>query len=197
MLFRSHYWETLKRNPGPWTYVDDPLLINDDTCVIGYEEFVYFLPYVQRFLYGVGDEGTGRQSSLHVFHRHDIKQTEIRLRPNEAAITLDVLRTRLYFFYDIDVALLVLEVAGSDLPLRDAIDIMDRFGRPYAPAWDAAMHGAHSPEKVTFLGEGGALLAESDYGDQAKYLALVRDSRQTPISRHWEYLLQPDRKSVV
>ena len=186
-----HYWETLKRNPGPWSYVDDPLLINDATCVIGYEEFVYFLPYVQRFLYGVGDEGTGRQSSLHVFHRRDIKQTEIRLRPNEAAITLDVLRTRLYFFYDIDVALLVLEVAGSDLPLRDAIDIMDRFGRPYAPAWDAAMHGAHSPEKVTFLGEGGALLAESDYGDQAKYLALVRDSRQTPISRHWEYLLQP------
>ena len=186
-----HYWETLKRNPGPWSYVDDPLLINDATCVIGYEEFVYFLPYVQRFLYGVGDEGAGRQSSLHVFHRHDIKQTEIRLRPNEAAITLDVLRTRLYFFYDIDVALLVLEVAGSDLPLRDVIDIMDRFGRAYAPAWDASMHGAHSPEKVTFLGEGGAVLAESDYGDQAKYLALVRDSRQTPISRHWEYLLQP------
>ena len=45
-----HYWETLKRHPGPWTYVEDPLLINDDTCVLGYEEIVYFLPYVQRFL---------------------------------------------------------------------------------------------------------------------------------------------------
>ncbi len=186
-----HYWETLKRNPGPWTYVDDPLLINDDTCVIGYEEFVYFLPYVQRFLYGVGDEGAGRQSSLHVFHRHDIKQAQIRLRPGEDAITLDVLRVRMYFFYDIDVALLVFEVAGNDLPLPDVVDIMDRFGRPYPPAWDAAMHGAHSPEQVTFLGEGGALLAESDYGDQSRYLSLVQNSRQTPISKHWEYLLAP------
>ena len=73
------------------------------------------------------------------------------------------------------------EIAGNDLPLSDVVDIMDRFGRPYAPAWDAAMHGAHSPEKVTFLGEGGVALAESDYGDQAKYLNLVRHSRQTPI----------------
>ncbi len=186
-----HYWETLKRHPGPWTYVDDPLLINDDTCVIGYEEFVYFLPYVQRFLYGVGDEGAGRQSSLHVFNRHDIKHAQIQLRPDETAITLDVLRTRLYFFYDIDVALIVLEIAGNNLPLPDVVDIMDRFGRPYAPAWDAAMHGAHSPDKVTFLGEGGAVLAESDYSDQSRYLSLVRNSRQTPISKHWEYLLQP------
>ena len=93
-----HYWETLKRQPRPWTYVDDPLLINDETCVMGYEEFVYFLPYVQRFLYGVGDEGAGRQSSLHVFRRHDIKQARIQLRPGDGEITLDVKRTRVYFF---------------------------------------------------------------------------------------------------
>ena len=186
-----HYWETLKRNPGPWTYVDDPLLINDDTCVIGYEEFVYFLPYVQRFLYGVGDEGAGRQSSLHVFHRHDIKQAQIRLRPGDAAITLEVLRVRMYFFYDIDVALLVFEVSGRDLPLPDVVDIMDRFGRPYPPAWDASMHGAHSPEQVTFLGEDRTVLTTSDYGDQSRYLSLVQNSRQTPISKHWEYLLAP------
>ena len=95
------------------------------------------------------------------------------------------------FFYDIDVALLVLEVAGNELPLADAVEIMDRFGRPYPPAWDALMHGAHSPDMVTFIGENGAILAESDYRDQSKYLSLVRNSRQTPISCHWEYLLQP------
>lgn len=186
-----HYWETLKRKPGPWTYVEDPLLINDDTCVIGYEEFVYFLPYVQRFLYGVGDEGAGRQSSLHVFRRTDIKQAHVQLRPDGAGMTLDVVRARLYFFYDIDVALLVFEVAGNDLPLPDVVDFMDRFGRPYPAAWDASLHAAHSPDKVTFLGEGGTVLAESDYTDQLKYVGLVRDSRQTPISRHWEYLLEP------
>ena len=186
-----HYWETLKRNPGPWTYVEDPLLINDDTCVIGYEEFVYFLPYVQRFLYGVGDEGVVRQSSLHVFRRKDIKHARMQLRPDEAPLLLDVVRTRLYFFYDIDIALLVVEVAGKNLPLSDVVDIMDRFGRPYPPAWDAQANAVHSPASVTFLGEGETTLVESDYSDQAKYIGLVKNSRQTPISKHWEYLLQP------
>ena len=43
------YWDMLKRRPGPWEFVEDALLIEDTSCLAGYEEFVYFLPYVQRF----------------------------------------------------------------------------------------------------------------------------------------------------
>jgi hypothetical protein len=74
-----HYWDMLKRNPGPWQYVADTLLIEDESCIAGYEEFVHFLPYVQRFLYGVGDEGRGAQSSLYAFKREDIAKVEVEL----------------------------------------------------------------------------------------------------------------------
>lgn len=185
-----HYWDILSRNPGAWQYVADPLLINDATCGLGYEEFVYFLPYVQRFLYGVGDEGQGAQASLHVFRRDDIDSVRVTLQ-DRAPISLKVQRARLYFFYDIDVALAVMEVRGRDIPLADAVEIMDRFGRPYPPAWDADKQGAHCIENVSFYDAAGDLLSASDYGDREKYLDLVRNQRQTPLSLHWEFLLSP------
>ena len=123
-------------------------MVEDDSCVTGYEEFVYFLPYVQRFLYGVGDEERGAQSSLHTFTRDDIARVEVALTAESKLITLDVLRTRIYFFYDIDVAVAVLEVAGKNIALADAVEIMDRFGRPYAPAWVGPDQGAHCPHRV-------------------------------------------------
>ena len=92
------YWDMLKRKPGPWKFVKDALLIEDESCLAGYEEFVYFLPYVQRFLYGVGDDGQGAQSSLYAFERTDLKQVRLQTDPAAAEITLDVRRARLYFF---------------------------------------------------------------------------------------------------
>ena len=189
------FWDMLKRRPGPWEFVDDALLIEDESCLAGYEEFVYFLPYVQRFLYGVGDEGRGAQSSLHAFQRHDLKEVRLRAEPNSEEIALLVKRARLYFFYDIDIALAVLEVAGENIALDTAVEIMDRFGRPYPPAWEADGGGAHCLYSVEFWGSddagGATLLSKSDYGDREKYLELVRNQRQTPLSLHWEYFLSP------
>ncbi|MBC7623917.1 MAG: hypothetical protein H7232_11065 [Aeromicrobium sp.] len=186
-----HYWDVLKRKPGPWKYAADTLLIEDESCVAGYEEFVYFLPYVQRFLYGVGDEGRGAQSSLYAFTREDIAKVEVELVKDAPTIHLSVLRARLYFFYDIDVAVAVLEVAGKDIPLADAVELIDRFGRPYAPAWESLDRGAHCPYRVAFRGHDGALLSQSDYGDRDKFIDLVRSERQTPLSMHWEFFLSP------
>ena len=186
-----HYWDVLKRKPGPWKYAADTLLIEDESCVAGYEEFVYFLPYVQRFLYGVGDAGRGAQSSLYAFTRDDIAKVEVELVKGAQTIHLDVLRARLYFFYDIDVAVAVLEVAGKDIPLADAVELIDRFGRPYAPAWESLDRGAHCPYRVAFRGHDGALLSQSDYGDRYKFIDLVRSERQTPLSMHWEFFLSP------
>ena len=189
------FWDMLKRRPGPWEFVEDALLIEDETCLAGYEEFVYFLPYVQRFLYGVGDEGRGAQSSLHTFQRHDMKEVRVRLEAGADEISMQVRRARLYFFYDIDVALAVLEVAGKDIPLEAAVEIMDRFGRPYPPAWEPNGRGAHCLHSVEFWGLDAAgvpaLLSKSDYEDREKYLELVRHQRQTPLSLHWEFFLSP------
>ncbi len=191
------FWDMLKKNPGPWKSVDDLLLIEDQSCLAGYQEFVYFLPYVQRFLYGVGDEGRGAQSSLHVFQRQDIKEVRIQVERDGNTIVLAVKRARLYFFYDIDIAIATLEVHGRNIALQDAVEIMDRFGRPYAPAWEPAGRGAHCLYRVEFWGDTQSedgepqLLSAADYGDREKYLDLVKSSRQTTLSLHWEFFLSP------
>ncbi|MBL8520116.1 MAG: hypothetical protein JNK75_05525 [Betaproteobacteria bacterium] len=191
------YWDTLKKNPGPWESVEDLLLIEDQSCLAGYQEFVYFLPYVQRFLYGVGDEGRGAQSSLHVFQRRDIKEVRIQVERDGGTLVLAVKRARLYFFYDVDIAIATLEVHGRDIALQDAVEIMDRFGRPYAPAWEDSGRGAHCLYRVEFWGDAKSedgepqLLSAADYGDREKYLELVKASRQTTLSLHWEFFLSP------
>lgn len=188
--FATH-WDVLRAHPGPWQEVKDNLLVEDESCQSGYQEFVYFLPYVQRFLYGFGEADAQTPSSLHMFLRDDIATIRVRLREDDPPIDLAVARTRLVFFYDQDVAILTLEVTARDLPLRDAIEVMDRFGRPYPPYWEGPAQGAHCTFEAQFLDAAGRLLSASDYGDRDKYVGLVRDIKQTPLSLHWEYLLQP------
>lgn len=185
------YWDILSRNPGAWKKVADPLLVDDETCQAGYEEFVYFLPYVQRFLYGIGEEGKISQASMRIFRREDIACIRVVLHAGLAPIDLEVGRLRLYFFNDVDIAILAFEVFAYDLPLEQAVELLDRFGRPYPPAWEGVGQGAHCTEGVMFLDADGNELVRSDYGDRGRYLDLVRKARQTPLAQHWEYLLQP------
>jgi hypothetical protein len=172
--FATH-WDVLRAHPGPWKEVKDNLLVDDESCLSGYQEFVYFLPYVQRFLYGFGEADAQTPSSLHMFRRDDIATARVRVREGDAPIDLAVARTRLVFFYDQDVAILAFEVVARDLPLEDAIELMDRFGRPYPPHWDGPRQGAHCSYSVELLDAGGNLLSASDYGDRDKYVGLVRD----------------------
>ena len=188
--FATHR-DALRAHGGAWREVTDNLLVEDETCQTGYQEFVYFLPYVQRFLYGFGESDAQTPASLHMFHRDDIATARVRLRAEREPIDLAVARTRLVFFYDQDVAILALEVAGHDLPLEDAIELMDRFGRPYPPYWEGPGQGAHCTYQVEFLDAAGRPLSTSDFGERDKYVGLVRDVKQTPLSRHWEFLLQP------
>jgi hypothetical protein len=187
----ANHWDVLRAHPGPWKEVRDNLLVEDESCQTGYQEFVYFLPYVQRFLYGFGEADAQTPSSLHMFRRDDIATVRVRLRADDGPIDLAVARTRLVFFYDQDIALLALEVTARDIALEDAIELMDRFGRPYPPYWDGPGQGAHCTYQVVFLRDNGELVSASDYGDRDKYVGLVRDIKQTPLSLHWEYLLHP------
>ena len=87
-----------------------------------YKEFVTFLPYVQRFLYGEGigaDGGDGYGGSpIRVFRRHDVSQARITFPGDPQPVVFDIAHVDLYFFYDIDIAILVVEIAGEKLPLR-------------------------------------------------------------------------------
>ena len=112
-----------------------------------YNEFVSFLPYVQRFLYGEGRSQSGAVatagSPMRVFRRSDVKALRAVTHPGAASVVLDIAHVDLYFFLDLDLVLLNVEVSASDLTLVQAQDLLYRFGRGYPASWDAEGHPKH------------------------------------------------------
>src|SRR5436190_2891400 len=114
----QNHWELLQSDPA-WHEVADEF--GDDLGEFHerhYSEFVTFLPYVQRMLYGEG-RGCGNipgESPLRVFRRSDVKKVRLTYPGDEAnPITFDVAHVDLYFFYDLDVVLLVVEISCNEL----------------------------------------------------------------------------------
>ena len=113
-----------------------------------YHEFVTFLPYVQHFLYGEGraardDDDDGGGAPMRVFRRRDVAAVRVTARAGAEPITLRVQHVDLYFFFDVDVVLLNVEVEASGLMLGQAQELMYRFGRGYPPGWDAQGEPLH------------------------------------------------------
>jgi len=114
-----HYWELLtSAENSPWEelldeFVVDPAQFQERH----YREFVTFLPHVQRFLYGEesksGHSGN-RESPLRVYRRNDISAVRLHLDQQLEAAVLNIKHVDLYFFYDVDVVMLVLEVHAPD-----------------------------------------------------------------------------------
>ena len=161
-----------------------------------YNEFVTFLPYVQRFLYGQGRARRGGSdaasgSPMRVFRRRDITAVRVVPRPGDAPVTLQVVHVDLYFFYGVDIVLLNVEVAGTELPLAVAQELMYRFGRAYPGGWDASGQALHCLADVQWLGADGSVLARSDAQDRESFLAHVAEHRAPRISAHWKFVLAP------
>ena len=161
-----------------------------------YNEFVTFLPYVQRFLYGEGrrQRGAGDASlgsPMRVFRRRDLAAVRVVPRPGDAALTLQVVHVDLYFFYGVDIVLLNVEVAADDLPLSLAQELMYRFGRAYPAGWDAEGQAQHCLAEVEWLDDQGRVLARSDAQQRDAFLAHVAEHRAPRISAHWEHVLSP------
>jgi hypothetical protein len=161
-----------------------------------YNEFVTFLPYVQRFLYGEGRaareaDGPSERSPMRVFRRHDVAQVRVQPRAGDPALTLDVIHVDLYFFYGVDIVLLNVEVAGDELPLALAEELMYRFGRAYPAGWYADGRPQHSLTRCEWLDREGRVLAASDARERDAYLAHVAEHRAPRIASHWEYVLAP------
>ena len=135
---RRKPWKLLRElgDASPWREVVDEY--NGDSGSFHerhYNEFVTFLPYVQQFLYGEGrarrtadDAGTG--SPMSVFRRRDIARVRLTSPTQAAPVLLEIVHIDLYFFYDVDLVLLNVEVAGTDLLLDAAQDLLYRFGPP-------------------------------------------------------------------
>lgn len=161
-----------------------------------YNEFVTFLPYVQRFLYGEGRHARGSggrdaDAPMRVFRREDIARVRVVARPGDAPVTLEIIHVDLYFFFDVDVVLLNLELAANDLSLAQAQEQLYRFGRGYPAGWDAHGHALHTAHSVEWLDAQGAVLARSDAQQRELFLAHVAEHRAPRIATHWAFMLRP------
>ncbi len=204
------HWEHLAK-PGPdnpWFELDDEFGDPAEFQARHYNEFVTFLPPVQRFLYG---QGLGRsvskvygESPIRVMRRADIAKARVTLDRGDEPITLTVAHVDLYFFFDIDIALLALEVYVDDIAFETAQNLMFRFGRAYPAYWEAESgRGGHCPWKVEWLSLDDKVLATSDYECREKFLSFVCRHRAPTTAAHWEFLMSPlvlhhaDKKGLV
>ncbi len=189
-------WERLATG-GPWHEVVDEVVGGQRLQERHYSEFVTFLPYVQRFLYGEAqrgpddDDAVHRGSPMRVFRRHDIEAARVVVQPGAAPLSLKVEHIDLYFFYDLDLVLLNVEVSAQDLALEQVQELMYRFGRGYPGGWQADGTALHSLYELEWLGAGGAVLARSDAQQRDLFLAFVAEHRAPRIAAHWAYLLEP------
>ena len=197
---KGRHWEAFERDaqPHPWHRIDDEF--TDDPSNFRerhYREFVSFLPYVQRFLYGEGRNDTASVSTptgnspMHVFRRKDINALRLTLRPDQAPVTLHIVHADLYFFDDLELVQLNLEVRASNMPLATVRDILFRFGRAYPSGWDEGGDGLHNVHLAEWLAADGSVMARSDTEHREKYLSFVCQHRSPCISEHWASLLQP------
>jgi len=195
----QRHWEVLDRDTAsPWHELADEF-----TGVPGqfherhYNEFVTFLPYVQRFLYGegriqrsAGGEDAGA-SPMRVYRRDDVAAVRLVACEGAPPLELSIAHVDLYFFFDIDVVLLNVEVFADEVPLDLAQEVLYRFGRAYPPGWDEQGRGVHCMHRVEWLGRDGALLASSDNEQRDGFLAFVNRHRAPRIGADWAFLMRP------
>lgn len=188
-------WESLAVPGAPWIELEDEYPA--DAALYQerhYREFVAFLPHVQRFLYGERarkGRTTYGDSPIRTFRRTDVAAVRLTLADDPTPFTLEVVHVDLYFFYDVDVILLVVEVAGRDLTLERAQETVYRLGRAYPAGWSADGRADNCFETVEWLAADGRVLAASDYHNRTKYMSTVCRTQTTAISAHWEHLLAP------
>jgi hypothetical protein len=196
----GRHWEVFEglKEAQPWRRLDDEF--TEDPSHFKerhYREFVSFLPYVQRFLYGEGrsrhvlaDDPPGG-SPLHVFRRSDVAKLRLTLREGQLPVELNVVHLDLYFFHDLDLVQLNLEIRADNLPLATVREILFRFGRAYPSGWDEDGEGLHNVFLAEWLGADGQVIARSDSAQRDKYLSFVCEHRSPNISEHWACLLRP------
>ncbi len=194
------HWEVLESLPDhPWKLHDNEMGSEGNHFhERHYREFVAFLPYVQRFIYGYrskheegGDGKKERHLSMRIYRRRDVAAVRIQLGKQQAPVTLSIKHIDLYFVNDLDIVLLNIEVAATDIPLRTARDLMYRFGRAYPTGWDEHGDSVHNAYATEWLDAKGQVLAHSGALGRNHFLNFTAQRHTTGISAHWAWILAP------
>jgi len=191
------YWDMVRceNETSEWKEVPDEFMDNGSLSEASYQHFVSYAPFAQRFLYGEGyadsNKAEYQEEPVHIFYRNDIRNIEVQIDSNSKPILLVVPQCTLFFFYDVEIAILCLEVEGKDLPLDTVMDLQYYFGRSYPGYWDENGDAVKCPRRVSLLDKAGEVLAVSDYQDKKKFLKYTKDTRTVRDADHWRYLMHP------
>ena len=152
------HWELLAQGGenNPWRRLKDRFQTEElDFEERHYKEFVTFLPYVQRFIYGEShshvpheDADSPGDSAIKIFRRRGVSALRLALYEGDVPITLSVEHIELWFFDDINVAFLKVELSAIDLSFAWVCDLLYRFGRAYPTGWDEDGQGAHNVHRA-------------------------------------------------
>ena len=189
----------LLSTPGPdnpWREVADEFTGDPaDFQERHYNEFVTFLPAVQRFLYGQGLGKSVRagfgESPIKVLRRSDVAKLRVQLSPSETPIEFDIAHIDLYLFFDIDVAILVVEIHNGALSLETAQEAIYQLGHAYPAFWQDDGRAGHCPVSAEWLSATGESLAKSDYDNRQRFLAFVNMHRAPAVAAHWDFIMRP------
>jgi hypothetical protein len=193
----DNHFELLRSDApdSPWRQIDDEFGDPSEFQERHYNEFVTFLPPVQRFLYGQGLGKAVRQiygeSPIKVLRRNDITRVRLTLDKDDTPVEFEIKHIDVYFYFDIDVALLTIEIAANDVPIDVAQKSLFRMGRAYPAYWENDGSGGHCPWACEWLDAAGEVLARSDYENRDKFLSFVCQHRAPAVASHWQYLLSP------
>ncbi|MFI4940251.1 MAG: hypothetical protein ACHP7O_07920, partial [Burkholderiales bacterium] len=158
-----------------------------------YAEFVYFHPFVQRFLYGTKPEETN--SPMRIFERKDVTAIDYRhsgAAETDAPLRLHVERLHLYLFHHA-IAILVVEVSAQGIPLELAESVLDELRHAYPPYWNnwGNQQAGHCPAVVTFVDKEEKPIAASNFQDHKIHFSETEKTLRAPISAHWQTILKP------
>ena len=109
-----------------------------------------------------------------MFRRTDVAKVRITYPdPSATPVTFEVAHVDLYFFYDIDMVILTMEVYADDLPLTRAGHPLPFRPRGIRPIGSRRAGEATARSASSGFRSDGKVLAVSDYEKQEKYLSFV------------------------
>lgn len=176
-----------------------------------YQEFVYFHPFVQRFLYGMpGTRAGARLSPFTLFRRCDLSAVTVTvfndLRGGRVTLRFEVARLHLYVT-PTGTVILVLELKSPDghavrpaeggtapMTLADAQAVMDYVRRAYPPYWIGEKETAPAgkcPASVTLHWAGQSDESRCEMPLPSDCVRHVRTHRAPPVADHWKQILAP------
>lgn len=222
ILFWPLYIRPQKDNPDDWQKAFDAFLSaesqawqpvsdllnregGDTASRTQYAEFVYFHPFVQRFLYGKPNPQAPQHKdnpAIRLYKRSDINHVAVKLSPEGKTWLFRVDRLHLYLF-ETQVAMLVVEVStdiqDAGFKLSDLQNFLDKFRRAYPPYFyedeQGRVYGGHCPESVVWHAypDNDPIGYPADYAGETSHRNYVKNNLAPPVARHWQYLLEPMR----